>query len=216
MSGKIPNSTRRTDRRVRRTRDTLGDALITLMHEKPFDSITVQDVLDLAGVSRSTFYLHFRDKEDLFLSDADEFFQHMASLLTTRAEESGRVAPVREMFTHVAGLGAFYDTLVASSKFQDAMELAQGHFARGIEQRLAALSPAHANPPASRAALAYALAGAMISLMYWWLDHGRPASPAQMDDVFHQMVWAGVGGGTGSGLVNGRGTPGANSGDLLR
>ncbi len=44
---------RKPDRRAQRTRDALGDALITLMREKPFDTITVQDVLDLAGVSRS-------------------------------------------------------------------------------------------------------------------------------------------------------------------
>jgi hypothetical protein len=40
------------DRRERRTRDALGDALIELMHQRPFKSIKVQDVLDRAGVSR--------------------------------------------------------------------------------------------------------------------------------------------------------------------
>ena len=43
----------RTDRRTIRTRDALGDALVELMHERPFKSITVQDVLDRAGVGRS-------------------------------------------------------------------------------------------------------------------------------------------------------------------
>lgn len=194
MSENTTEFARKTDRRIQRTRDALGDALITLMHEKPFDTITVQDVLDLAEVSRSTFYTHFRDKDDLFLSDADDFFGHMANLLTMRGEVSNRVAPVREMFAHVAELGKFYDALVASGKFQDAMELAQEHFARGIEQRLAKLSPTHANSSVSRAALAYAFAGAMLSLMSWWLDHGKQSSPAQMDEVFHQMVWAGVNG----------------------
>lgn len=194
MSEKSSSSTRKPDRRVQRTRDVLGDALITLMHEKSFDTITVQDVLDLAGVSRSTFYMHFRDKDDLFLSDADDFFQHMANLLTMCGEASNRVAPVREMFEHVGSLGVFYDTMVASGNFQDAMELAHEHFARGIEQRLNQLSPAPVTASVSRAAQAHAFAGAMISLMSWWLDHGKPASPAQMDEDFHQMVWAGVGG----------------------
>jgi AcrR family transcriptional regulator len=192
MSEKTAGSARKIDRRIQRTRDLLGDALLKLMREKAFDTITVQDVLDLAGVSRSTFYTHFRDKDDLFLSDADEFFQHMANLLSMRNEASQRVAPVREMFVHVAGLGEFYDALVASGKFQDAMELAHEHFARGIEQRLAKLAPAPANASASRTALAHAFAGAMLSLMSWWLDHGKPVPPAQMDEMFHQMVWSGV------------------------
>jgi AcrR family transcriptional regulator len=171
--------------------------LAWMMHEKPFDTITVPDVLDLAGVSRSTFYTHFRDKDDLFLSDADEFFRHMANLLTMRGEVSNRVAPVREMFAHVADLGEFYDALVASGKFQYALDLAVEHFARGIEQRLNQLSPTTTVASASRAAVALALAGAMISLMFWRLDHGKPSSPAQMDEVFHQMVWAGAYGMTG-------------------
>ncbi|MFN7930604.1 MAG: TetR/AcrR family transcriptional regulator [Blastocatellia bacterium] len=181
---------RKIDRRAQRSRDALGNALIKLMYEKPFDSITVQDVLDEAGVSRSTFYTHFRDKDDLFLSDTDEFFQHMANLLTVQQEASQRVAPVREMFDHVAEIGPLYDALVASGKFQDAMELAEAHFARGIERRLAQLLPARSND--NRAALAHAFAGAMFSLMAWWLDHGKPASPAQMDAMFHQLVWAGA------------------------
>ncbi|HMV48532.1 MAG TPA: TetR/AcrR family transcriptional regulator [Blastocatellia bacterium] len=192
MSEKSPEMRRKPDRRVQRTRDVLGDALITLMHEKAFDDITVQDVLDLAGVSRSTFYAHFRDKDDLFLSDADEFFEHMANVLTMCGDTSRRVAPVREMFEHVASLGTLYDSMVASGNFQDAMELAQEHFARGIERRLNQLCPAPAS--FSRVAQAYAFAGAMFSLMRWWLDHGKPASPAQMDEDFHRMVWAGVGG----------------------
>jgi AcrR family transcriptional regulator len=62
---------------VRRTRDALGDALVALITERPFDAITVQDVLDRAGVSRSTFYTHYRDKNDLLLSDVEEFWDRL-------------------------------------------------------------------------------------------------------------------------------------------
>jgi len=64
-----PGSAPKTDRRVLRTRNTLGDALVSLIHKKNFDEITVQEVLDHAGVGRSTFYAHYSDKDDLFLSD---------------------------------------------------------------------------------------------------------------------------------------------------
>src|SRR5882762_5502953 len=71
LSGNAGESAGKTDRRVVRTRDVLGDALMALIREMPFESITVQHVLDRAGVSRSTFYEHYEDKNDLFLSDAD-------------------------------------------------------------------------------------------------------------------------------------------------
>jgi AcrR family transcriptional regulator len=50
------------DERIRRTRARLGSALVALIHEKPFNDVTVQDVLDRASVGRSIFYLHFRNK----------------------------------------------------------------------------------------------------------------------------------------------------------
>jgi AcrR family transcriptional regulator len=61
-STKTSGPPRKKDRRVVRTRDTLGDALVALMREKNFEKITVQEVLDRAGVGRSTFYVHYRDK----------------------------------------------------------------------------------------------------------------------------------------------------------
>ena len=70
----LASADKKTDARVRRTRDALGDALVALMQEKPFETITIQDVLDRAHVSRSTFYSHYSDKDDLLMSDADEFF----------------------------------------------------------------------------------------------------------------------------------------------
>ena len=183
---------RKTDRRVVRTRDALGDALVALMHETPFRAITVQQVLDRAHVSRSTFYAHYRDKEDLFLSDVDEFFERMATLLLRRREASTRVAPVRELFAHVAEWRKFHAALVTSGKVHDVLELGQGHFARAIDARLRTVPAAAGLPPIRRTAMAHALAGALVALLSWWLDHGAAGSPAAMDDVYHQMVWSGV------------------------
>lgn len=181
------------DRRVARSRDRLGDAMIELIQEKPFDEITVQEVLDRAGVSRTTFYSHYRDKDDLFMSDVDEFLEGAAAMLTRGGDTSDRVAPVHEFFAHVAEGRKLYDALVEAGRIEDFMELARGHFARGIERRLADSGRARGMEAASRAALSHALAGAMLSLLSWWIDRGMAASPAEMDELFHRMVWSGVG-----------------------
>jgi AcrR family transcriptional regulator len=180
---------RKGDRRVARTRDVLGGALVRLMHEKPFDEITVQQVLDRAGVSRSTFYTHYTDKNDLFLGDVDDFWEGMATLLS-RSGETHRVAPVRELFAHVADAREFYAALVASGKIHDVMDLGRAHFAREIERKLKELPQAMTSE--HRAVLANMFAGALFALLTWWLDRGIKESPAQMDDLYHQMVWASV------------------------
>ena len=194
IPGKIDRSAvaRKIDRRVWHTREVLGDALVELMHEKPFETITVQHVLDRAEVGRSTFYTHYRDKDDLFLSDVEDFWEGMSSHLSRCGEASDRVAPVRELFAHVADVREFHAALVASGKIHDVLELGQGHFARGIEQRFAELPRGRGIAVERRAALAHALAGALMSLMSWWIDRGMPAAPEQMDDDYHQMVWSGV------------------------
>jgi hypothetical protein len=40
--------------------------------------------------------------------------------------------------------------------------------------------------------MSQAFAGALFSLMLWWVNQPEPASPAEMDDIFHKMVWSGV------------------------
>lgn len=200
MSGKeeerrlrIHRPAQKIDRRVVRTRDRLGDAMIELIQEKPFDEITVQEVLDRAGVGRTTFYAHYRDKDDLFLSDVDEFLEGAAAMLTRAGDTSDRVAPVHEFFAHVAEARRLYDALVAAGRIDDFLELARAHFARGIERRLADSKRARGIDAASRAALSHALAGAMLSLLRWWIDRGMAVPPSEMDDLFHRMVWSGVG-----------------------
>jgi AcrR family transcriptional regulator len=159
------------------------------MLEKPFDSITLQEVLDRAGVARSTFYVHYRDKDDLFLSDAEEFLEAMAHSLSRHGEKSDRVAPVRELFGHVGEAYKLYEALVHSGRLNDFAELARGQFARGIEQRMRELPRGSGIPESSRAALSHAHAGAMLSLLSWWIDRGRRETPQEMDDIFHQAVW---------------------------
>src|SRR3954452_22772514 len=134
MFRNVSESHKKEDLRVRRSRDRLGDALVALLVEKPFDDITVQDVLDRAEVSRSTFYTHYRDKNDLFLSDAEEFFEMMAGALSRAGDRSERVAPVHELFAHIAEVRPFYDALIASGRSHDLLGLGQAHFARGIAQ----------------------------------------------------------------------------------
>lgn len=60
------------DRRVRRTRKQLRDALVTLVLERGWDRVAVKDVCAHADVGRSTFYVHFADKEELLLSGFDD------------------------------------------------------------------------------------------------------------------------------------------------
>lgn len=181
---------RKTDRRTLRTRDTLGDALVALMHEKGFEDITVQDVLDRARVGRATFYAHYSDKEDLFLSEVEDFFDMVSSALKRQNADHNRLLPVREFFTHLRDVREFYAALVSAGKVNDVWALARGVFARSIEERLETAGVKL--EPVRRSAQAHALAGSFLSLLDWWIDKGMKADPQEMDEVFHRMAWRGL------------------------
>ncbi|WP_416062225.1 TetR/AcrR family transcriptional regulator [Rhodococcus indonesiensis] len=84
------------DRRVRRTRTELHRALIELLTEKGYDRVSVQDILDRADVGRSTFYHHFRDKDDLLVVSCTEYMQRAVE---ERARgRSSPWEPVRTVF----------------------------------------------------------------------------------------------------------------------
>ena len=178
------------DRRVLRSKDKLGGALVALMQEKPFDEITVQQVLDRAGVGRSTFYAHYSDKDDLFLSDVEDFFVILATLLTRRGASVERIAPMREFLAHLVDVRVFYAAMAASGKLQDVLELGQGLIARSIEERL--LLARVRMEPSELKVHAHALAGAFFALVSWWVDHGMLVTPETMDARFHRLVWGGL------------------------
>jgi AcrR family transcriptional regulator len=180
------------DLRTRRTRQRLGTALVELIWEKPINEITIQEVLDRADVGRSTFYLHYRDKNDLLLSQLEMFLEVMSTWLIARKEQSLRIVPVAEMFEHIGGQNRMYRALSDAGRLNDFFDLAQGYFARGIAQRL---RESRRLPNLSRfelSAHATALAGSLLSLLRWWIDHGAKQSPQAMDELFHRMVWSGL------------------------
>jgi len=200
---------RQPDRRVGRTRARLSQALRKLMEEQSLEKISVQDVIELAGVSRSAFYAHYDDKVDLLLSDMDEFLERMATLLVVRNEQSNRIAPVREFFAHVGEAVEIRAALARSDRLQDFFDLAVEHFARGIEARLKQITEREKAEQQSRTAVtllsrrrqshaassdlvAHAIAGAFIGFLNSWIRNGQPHSAEKMDTLFHKLAWDGI------------------------
>src|SRR5215831_18967242 len=75
------------DRRIHKTKSLLHEALGSLIREKPYDAIVVQEILDRANVGRSTFYMHFRDKDDLLASSIHDM---LGSIHATPLASSGQ------------------------------------------------------------------------------------------------------------------------------
>lgn len=75
---------KKTDLRVIRTKKMTFEAFITLMEEKSFESISVQEIAEQAMINRATFYAHFKNKEDLF----EQLLHYVMESLTVILEDS--------------------------------------------------------------------------------------------------------------------------------
>jgi len=149
---------KKKDRRVERTRELLSRALLSLIPEKGFDAVTVQDVIDRANVGRSTFYTHFVDKEDLLIQAMDPFSVHLRerqrkALSAGGHSDAGAFAFSRELFSHAEGHRDVFRAMVGK---QSALVL-QRHFQRMqvdlVREELRAMMPrtaASAAPPEAR------------------------------------------------------------------
>ena len=182
-----------TDRRVRRTRRALHDALLTLMIEKSYDAITVQDIIDRADVGRSTFYSHFIDKRDLLDSGFEDLNQLLAQPSTSKAR--GREGILRfslPLFEHAHAHQRLARALVArrgTSPVQDRLHRVLRDTIRAeldelVTQRQGALR-------ADDLTVAY-ISGAFLAVISSWLDSAGDKSPEEVDALFHTLVDPGL------------------------
>src|SRR5262249_28064743 len=75
-----------------KTQNLLHEALASLIREKPYDSIVVKEILDRANVGRSTFYTHFRDKDELLVSSIHDMLRSVqATALPISGKRSERI-----------------------------------------------------------------------------------------------------------------------------
>ncbi len=177
---------KKTDRRKRRTKSRLSKALVELVKEKRFDDISVQNVIDRADVGRSTFYTHFRDKEDLFQKDWERFLDGFAQRIDWNNVGRGSFIPVAFLFRHLESFQPFYKGLVRSGMIDSTFKSGISYLSQRIEAALT--TRIKSKPSVPIPILANYLASALFFLLTWWLDHGLPYSPEQMDQVYEELI----------------------------
>ncbi len=195
------------DRRSQRTRRLVSSAMLELLSEKGYEAITVQDILDRAGIGRSTFYSHYYDKDDVHASMMEEMIEEMNRRLNER--QAGQAfLPSLELFQHIRQDRKHIQAVADSpsgGRFWDMLQVALN---RQIEK---SLKSARKDPKAASVPLpavsAY-LTGAFLSLLKWWLKAGMPYSPEEMDGIFQELaspgVWATLGKKAGSARLSER------------
>ncbi|MEU6717494.1 TetR/AcrR family transcriptional regulator [Nonomuraea sp. NPDC046802] len=174
------------DRRVRRTRRMVQEALIGLILEKGYEAVTVTDIIDRADVGRSTFYSHFTDKQDVLLSNLDE----LAFLRPAPAGGPDKLfAFSLPTLEHVREQERLVRALLGRRGGGPVHARGEQLLADLVRDELLA---AGARASAALDLLVVCVVGAFMGLLRAWLDGETNASPAELDGAFRAAVEPGV------------------------
>ncbi len=180
------------DRRTRQTRQLLRGALLALLKEKRYEDISVQNIIERADVARSTFYVHYVDKDDLLTGRHGIFAENLGEQMHAHAEErSASVFSSRMWFYHIQAQGDILKVLAKDSAMELAMKTLRGIIHNSVQDGMQAHSQMKAASVPLPLMVDY-LADMLMTLIKWWFKGGMKYTPEQMDEMFQQLVMPGV------------------------
>jgi AcrR family transcriptional regulator len=179
--------TGKQDRRSQRTRHLLSEALVSLIREKGYDTITVSDLIDRANIGRSTFYSHYRDKDDLFVGELDRVIELLSHRIPS--QEDLPFFPSLGLFRHVGEEYELYKALVWSPGIDLLIKHLQKSLSHRIEQGFQESGREYEIPIPVMASF---IAGSFLTFLKWWLENKMSYAPEDMDEIFKKLTLPGV------------------------
>jgi AcrR family transcriptional regulator len=179
---------KKQDRRVQRTRELLRNALMQLIQEKGYDAITIEEITDRANLGRTTFYLHYQNKDDLLLDHHAEFTSQLNLDRLSREQLLGD-EPQPEMVEFLQQISQGKAVYLAFTQARDADIIIRNIRQHLINNLLASLQEAFPDtvpdPPVD--ILAQYLVRAQLSLIDWWITNRTGYDAELMAATLHRL-----------------------------
>ena len=180
----------RHERRKLQTRQKLKDATLSLVLEKGFDDVTIQDVVDRADLGRGTFYVHFHDLQDILWDIIQEGLQESMQI--------GKVMSSKGPYP--PGYIGYLVTFETAAKHQDLYKVMLGGKGSALITQYVAnyLAVSIQSAIESRQFMedviyppvitAQYVVGSLMRLVLWWLETPNQYTPMQMADMLFTLV----------------------------
>jgi len=175
------------DRRAQRSRDLILEALFALMLERGYERLTIQNLIDRAGVGRATFYAHFQSKEELLAASIGRLRGWLEQAGRARDEPLGFTLP---FFQHLASHRRIYERTVARESESSVERHVRQMLAELVRQDL---RQRHAAITGARLDLAtHYVVGALWSSFIWWMESAQPLPPDDLNAQFQRLCFPGL------------------------
>ena len=201
---------KRTDRRIQRTRQALHTALLELTKKKGYDSISIEEITERANVGRATFYLHYKDKEDLLLELFREMANEKVRLISQipfsewlpppekakgNRREDQPLLPLLMVFQHIHDNAEFYYLLLKSENSSKIVERIRRISTESIIQFVETKIQTDPIPLLFEVPIGFFasfFSGALLSSINWWLEEDMRQSPEEMTGMFRTLFFRGA------------------------
>jgi AcrR family transcriptional regulator len=172
------------DRRVKRTQNLLAKALIALVLEKGYETVSIRDITERADVGYATFFRHYRDKDALLEDVLEVVLAELTGLLGQSAPDADPANLGTLLFRYVQEHSEVIRVLLSS---RGSSSLVQRAIEAGTQSVLSQDTPLAGSliPPEIAA---YHLVTSSIALIQWWLEHGMPYPPERMGVIYHELI----------------------------
>jgi AcrR family transcriptional regulator len=178
-------------RRRLRTRQQLQAALLQLILEKGFESVSIQDITDRADLARATFYLHARDKhellwsviEDLIHATEEELLRNFTGDMPPQAEYHG----YRNIFEHIERNRETYRVILSG---KGSTEMTHRVHQYMVEETMRDIERYNVYADLGQPAeiTARIVVGSILSLATWWLETPNQYSASQIAGMLYQAL----------------------------
>ncbi|MFZ4452432.1 TetR/AcrR family transcriptional regulator [Salibacterium aidingense] len=173
------------DRRVKRTRRLLKNALLELIHKKGFNAITVRDLTEKADVNRATFYQHYHDKFDLLDQAIDDMLLSLVTYVVPKNVEEitdiEKASPVFvRLFEFIYDNTFFFQVMMGKNGIPSFQRRMVSMIQQFMNEKLEQFHPQPEKMDIPREILIHYISFAHLGLISYWLESDMQYSPGYM------------------------------------
>lgn len=183
------------DRRQQKTRAAIMQAFISLLTEKHYNKITVQNIIDKADVGRTTFYAHFETKDDLLKSLCEELFGHIIGSVADTTHTHGIYKDESfSVFCHLLHHLQENSNNVLELLSCESSEIFLRYFRKSMDELVRKQLESQKNVSDGkngkipREFLINHITGSFVEMVFWWIRGNMKETPEELDNYFRAVI----------------------------
>lgn len=182
------------DRRQEKTRQAIFSAFSSLLEEKNYNKITVQEIIDKANIGRSTFYAHFETKDQLLSEICQDLFSHVLGTAVDKSSASGlysKESAPKSVFSHLLQHLEKNDHKILSLLACESNEIFLRYFKDSLKNLIRSQYinfQGEKNKEVPEDFLINHISTSFVEMIFWWIKDGKKYSAEDLDKYFKALI----------------------------